>query len=369
MKRKTINLIVPMLLSENIACKNRMESFIKVLSDKYKINLITLSKKNEENKIKKLFENFNINYYFVINDNFYKNNFYKRAYKEIVFSKKLADLSKKTQADFVIATSPSMFIIPFLQFDKRKKVLDIRDLVWEYINNNLIKNILSFAMMHSLKKIEKIIVTNQYEKNTLKNYNPEIVYNGIDEEKFNILSSLSFKENKNFVVTYVGNIGLAQNVLTMVKAAKFLKDIDFNIVGDGVEFKKIQNFVNENRLKNVQLHGKKEWNEVLKIYQNSDVLWAQLGDSFRSAVPSKLYEYLSTGLPVVFGGSGEAVELLKDFENCYVHNPGDEQKLVKIIFDLKNKEYKKNEKNINKIRKNFIREKQALKLLNIMEDL
>ncbi len=369
MNMKKINLIVPILLPENIACKNRMESFIEVLSKRYQINLITLSKTDEEHKVKNLFKKYDLKYYFIFNDKYHKDYFYKRALKEIVFSYKLIKLSKTVEADFIIATSPSMFIIPFLQFDKRRKILDLRDLVWEYIGNKKIKNTLNVIMRFSLNKINKLIVTNQYERKVLENYRPEIIYNGISEDKFNKLSNIEFEKNDKFSITYVGNIGIAQNVGILIKAAQKLTDINFNIVGDGVEFEKINEYVKKHKLQNVLLYGRKEWNEILDIYKKSNVLWAQLDENFKSAVPSKLYEYLSTGLPVIFGGYGEAVNLLKNFENCFIHKPGDVDGLSKILLNIKEKNFSKSSYNIRKIRENYIREKQALKLLEILEDL
>ena len=170
-------------------------------------------------------------------------------------------------------------------------------------------------------------------------------------------------------ITYIGNIGIAQDVLTLVKVAKKLPEIKFNIIGDGVEFNKIKEYVNMNNLKNVNLTGKLSWNEILKYYQTSKILFAQLKENFAIAMPSKLYEYASTGLPIVYGGKGEAVKFIEKLENGYVFEPGNIEQCKNLINLILKRDIKLSLKNREFIKDNFIREKNAGKLLKILEGL
>ena len=52
--------------------------------------------------------------------------------------------------------------------------------------------------------------------------------------------------------------------------------------------------------------------DLFEIYTDSDILYAQLKKEFEGAVPSKLYEYLSTGKFIIYGGLGEALNLLEN---------------------------------------------------------
>ena len=77
--------------------------------------------------------------------------------------------------------------------------------------------------------------------------------------------------------------------------------MQLNIVGSGTDFKNVQSEVYKLSASNVFLHGRLPWKDVIQWYEKSDVLYAQLTKQYHTAMPSKLYEYLSTGLPIVYG--------------------------------------------------------------------
>jgi glycosyltransferase involved in cell wall biosynthesis len=219
-------------------------------------------------------------------------------------------------------------------------------------------------MLSSLKRYKKIIVTNNYEREYFKEFLPIVIFNGIEKFKYEKIVNLDYKLKNE--VTYIGNIGIAQDVMTLVKVAENLPQIKFNIVGDGVEFNKIKDYIEENNLENINLTGKLNWKDILKYYQNSKILFAQLKENFFTAVPSKLYEYASTGLPIVYGGKGEAIKFVERLENSYVFSPGNVVECKNLISNILKKEVKISFKNREFIQENFIREKNALKLLNIL---
>ena len=78
---------------------------------------------------------------------------------------------------------------------------------------------------------------------------------------------------------------------------------------------------------------------VLEIYKNTDILYAQLSKEFSSAIPSKLYEYLASGKCIIYGGYGEALKKLKDFENVFFVKPDKVDDLVISIKKLFKKIY------------------------------
>jgi glycosyltransferase involved in cell wall biosynthesis len=359
---KCINIIFSNFYGEINAANNRLNSFIKVLlSNNYKVNLISnsLHQQGVEN-----YENLTI--YYIKQEQFNKKNFFKRAYQEILISYKLIKFAKQLESDYTFITIPSMFLLPFGK-NLKNNIIDIRDIQWEYLNNKLIRNFLKNIMLKSLKNYEKIIVTNDYEMEYFKSYLPIIIYNGIEKSKYDKIINLDYKLKNE--VTYIGNIGIAQDVLTLVKVAEKLPKIKFNIIGDGAEFNNIKDYVNKNRLKNVNLTGKLNWEEILKYYQNSKILFAQLKENFAMAMPSKLYEYASTGLPIVYGGKGEAVKFVKKLENGYIFEPGNVEKCKSFIRTILEKKVEISFKNRELVKHKFIREKNVRNLLTILEEL
>ena len=357
---KTINLILPNDISEISAAKNRILSYINVLKDKYNINLITFSKD-------KNIQIDGVNIYLIDYIKVEKNNFFKRVFDEIKLSYKLVSLSNKIKSDYTFLTIPSMFLLPVGLLVKTKKIVDIRDIQWEYLNNKFIKQIFKIIMLNSLKFYNKITVTNEYEEKYLKKYNPILISNGISHSQFEKLQNLNIKPNE-FRVTYIGNIGIAQDLMILCKVAKKLPDIKFKLIGDGAEFEKLQKYIKDNNIQNIEMPGKIGWEEIKKEYEQSSVLFAKLDKNFAMAMPSKLYEYASTGLSIVYIGNGQAKEFVEKLENSYVVEDN-EEKLSEVLKKLQTKGFEISKNNINFIKDNYIRENQTKQILNILEEL
>jgi len=373
---KTINFLTSHFIPENTAATNRVTAYVKELEKFYKINVFALSEKGV-NQPKSLKFSDKTTVYYINQKEFNQKNFIKRAINEIRHLYKLIRTAKTKRCDLTIATTPYMFMIPLCAFlIKGKKIIDIRDLVWEYLGENSfftksIKSILRDIMILSIKKYNFIVVTNENEKKWIKSHIRENnilkISNGIEKKKYEILSSLNLYQNKKFSVTYIGNIGIAQNLKILVECAKELSEIDFNIIGKGAEYDELKNYAKTNDIGNINFLGKKSWDEILYFYENSSVLYAQLDEKFKTAMPSKLYEYASTGLPVIYGGVGTAVGFVKNLENAKAVRPNNKDELKEAILFFKAKERFCSDKNQDFIRKNYIREEEAKKIIKIAE--
>jgi glycosyltransferase involved in cell wall biosynthesis len=86
-------------------------------------------------------------------------------------------------------------------------------------------------------------------------------------------------------------------------------------------------------------------------------------------MPSKLYEYASTGLPILYGGIGEAVKFVDRLENAISVLPNRPELVKEAIMTMKEEKYEISEKNRQIVKENFIREKQSAKLVDVIEKL
>ena len=262
-----------------------------------------------------------------------------------------------------------MFMIPLVALRVRgEKILDIRDMVWEYLSESsffgrFIKTSLTKLMSMSIKAYDKIIVTNEYEYTLLnKKYSIEDIYiipNGISEENYNQLITINRKESNDFTVTYIGNLGLAQNLMTLIMASEELPHIKFVIIGDGVESIQLKEYVEEKALKNVKFTGKLAWDELSLYYENSSILYAQLDKKFVSAMPSKLYEYATIALPIVYGGVGQAKLFIDTLDNAVCIEPNNKDILVETINEIQKNTITISKRNQKLIASKFLREKVA----------
>ncbi len=376
---KVVNFLTSHFLPENTAGTNRVLAYVKELEKNYKVNVITLTERGKFQKSEKVKFSDNIDVYYVNQKEYNTEKFFSRALWEIVFIKKLVDRAKRIESDITIATSPFMFMIPVLAlFGTDKKIIDIRDLTWEYIEENskfksLIKSAITKLMDRSLRSYDYVLVTNDYEKEWVLNNNSDInlakIANGIEQSRYEELSKITINKDIPFTITYTGNIAIGQNVQVLVDGAKDIPDVKVNIVGEGTSYKALKDYVKKNNIKNVEFFGKVSRDEIINFYQNSTVLYAQLNEQFKSAMPSKLYEYAATGLPILYGGVGEAVKFVDRLENAKSILPNRPELVKEAILELKEKDFEISQKNRQIVKDGFIRETQSAKIVDIVEQL
>lgn len=106
-----------------------------------------------------------------------------------------------------------------------------------------------------------------------------------------------------FVVSYFGNMGICQDMETLLHAAKLLKDdprVRFLIVGHGGKTEAVQAFLAEHNLRNVQLLGfltGKDFEQAVAV-SSCAVVSLEKG-LIGTCAPSKYYSYLQGGMPVL----------------------------------------------------------------------
>ncbi|AOE50145.1 glycosyltransferase [Kangiella sediminilitoris] len=296
--------------------------------------------------------------------------FIKRAYQEFVDAGRLLNTFKQSKIKTCVVTIPSMFLLFRLGIVKENTVyLDIRDLTWDYLSNTaltqrLFKFLARCIAKTKIRMVEGVAVTNnteyQYVRNILKVDKSKIsvVPNGVSRKQFTLLKEVKIAENNNIVVSYIGNIGIAQNLTVLIDAAEMLPNVSFMIVGDGNDRGRVESYCKSKGISNVTFTGRVTWDKTIAYYGETDILFAQLDEKFSGAMPSKLYEYLSTGKYVLYGGHGEAKEVLAKFENNTVIEPNNANEIVNAINIITRNSLNNSLSGKNKaiIKKCFIRE-------------
>lgn len=292
------------------------------------------------------------------------------AYK---LGRKVSSLSNK--ADVIIVTIPSMFIplFVFKKNDKSKLCLDVRDLTWEYlIGSSIIGTLLGRVVRNLLKLASKrfdlISVTNGEEKTYIKNsFETDnsrlvIVSNGVTEAQYSQLVTLPTDESNSSTstnITYIGNVGIAQTFKPLIKLAECKPHLIVNIIGSGARLDNIRRYISERKIGNINVPGRLEWRSVIDYYVQSDILFLSLDEGYSSAVPSKLYEYLLIGKPIIFLGNIDSKEQFDEFRGLYFC-PNNTDALHDIVEVLRQSGSMSQEDiyyNRQLVKANFIREK------------
>lgn len=239
-------------------------------------------------------------------------------------------LFKKYDRVFVFQVSPITSGIPALFVAKIKKIpsyIYIQDLwpetLYSIINikNEKIRNVLKIVCNKIYDGFDKLLIAS-------KGYENILVENGVCKEKliyfpqwaedFYECGQNIVKGNSDFIVTFAGNIGKAQSVDTIIKAANLAKDninIKWQIIGDGSEFDNIKELVKEYSLEEtVMLVGRKPASDMPKYYSESDALIVTLKneDILRVTLPAKVQSYMAAGKPILAAISGEGNKIIKE---------------------------------------------------------
>lgn len=325
---------------------------------------------------------------------------YVMHYSSFMFTSLLWGIFKTgSKIDYIIVTSPPLFaafsgwLLTWIK--KTKFVLDIRD-IWPdsavgtgHLNKSSpLYRIGKFLEYFIYRRADMITCVSEkmreYIVQGVKKDIPILVlYNGLskkflEDNQITVDTNIMFKDE--FVISYIGNIGHAQNLGLIIDVAERLKDKDikFNLIGEG----SIKNILIRKAmgagLKNVVFKDACSKKEAFECMIQSHALLIILKNcytAFNLTIPSKLFDYLWANKPILYGIEGEGKEILDSLPGNLYFNSSTPESLIKIVVDLKeNYNYYKTKaaKNRHFVLNNLTREKMARKLekyLDVLDEM
>ncbi|MDW7669902.1 MAG: glycosyltransferase family 4 protein, partial [Bacillota bacterium] len=163
----------------------------------------------------------------------------------------------------------------------------------------------------------------------------------------------SVSKSKKLIVSYFGNMGICQDLDTIVNSIRQFKDdyeVKFIFAGHGKKMDKLKTLVEEEKLDNVKifdfLHGQ-DFQDALNI---SDCFLVSLAEGLTGlCVPSKTYSYMMAGKPVIaiMGEESDIVRDLRENNAGYAMQVGETSKLVNAIKELRDDNSKRTMMGLN----------------------
>jgi len=164
----------------------------------------------------------------------------------------------------------------------------------------------------------------------------DVVYNWCDEQALtppDTGTALSdpFLLSGRFNVVYAGNIGALQALDAFLNAAALLAErlpqVQFVLVGDGVDVGHLQKLAAEKSLANVRFIPRQPARAMNDIFRFAEALFLHLKDDplSRAGIPQKTQAYLAAGRPIVAAIRGAAAAIIRRAESgivCEPENPG-----------------------------------------------
>jgi glycosyltransferase involved in cell wall biosynthesis len=173
-----------------------------------------------------------------------------------------------------------------------------------------------------------------------------VVRNGVDHNLFhpeepdeNIVWEFELKDK--FVISYIGTVGNAHGLDTLVSVAEMLSisdpDVLLLVIGDGAEKESVQRLAAEKWLRNLRLLPCQPRSRIPVFLAASHACLVLLkkSDVFKTVLPTKMMEYMSAGRPVISTVEGEAAELLTEANAGICVAPQDPEALWRAIRALR----------------------------------
>jgi len=262
--------------------------------------------------------------------------------------------------DVVFGTTPPIFqaVSAWLVAKLRQKpyLLEIRDLWPDFaIDMGILTNPLLITMSHWLeqtlyRKADHLLVNSPAYSDYLvsKGVPPEkisFIPNGVDSSMFDPEAKgkairRRFGLDGKFVVTYAGALGPANDIVTLLDAAKAVNnqdDIHFLVVGDGKDRASLEKKSEDMGLKNVTFVGARSKSEVPLLLSASDACIAILKNipTFKTTYPNKVFDYMAAGRPTILAIDGVIRRVIEESRGGIFVPPGDYLALADAVEELR----------------------------------
>lgn len=216
----------------------------------------------------------------------------------------------------------------------RKNIGSIRNDLWSEIRS------LGGSGVMSLLLPSKMVVNSSNAWNSTRHFitlpqRTLLIHNFVDTTQF---FPLRHSARNKFKVITVGTIWYSKRVDRVIEIAEIfskqgIKNVTFEIIGDGEDFGKIQNYALSKGLLNTLIYLKPRTDKIAEEYQQADAL---LLTSDFEGTPNVVLEALACGLPVVATCVGDVPELVINGITGFSHQPEDLAGMVGSIKYLYN---------------------------------
>lgn len=326
--------------------------------------------------------------------------FIKRIVDYISFSLMSSIVGLFFKYDVVIGTSPQFFTTIsayILSIIKNKPwVFELRDLWPESIKAvDGIPNYIPFGdkIISFFESIELFLynratlivsVTDSFknhligrgiDKNKIK-----IVKNGVDVSKYaprernkKLIDCLGL--NNKIIISYIGTHGMAHGLPFILDAINGLDHkYHFLFIGDGAVKQKLIEKSEKNKLSNITFLDFMPKDEIIKYLSITDIALINLkkNDTFKSVIPSKIFENACMEIPILLGVEGEAAHIIDSFnsgETFIPENHEDFIEKINLIYNNLKSDKDFYRQGLNSLAKEFNRENKAKQMIKYLEEL
>jgi glycosyltransferase involved in cell wall biosynthesis len=266
------------------------------------------------------------------------------------------------KVDLVIGTSPQFFTAVSAwgcsTFKRVPFVFELRDLWPESIKAvGAVKDSILIQLFEALeiflyRRAARIVsVTQSFKKNLVRRgidgSKIDVVTNGVDLKRFShrfknegLVNQLGLKDC--FVAGYIGTHGMAHSLETLLYAMVKLRDhscgkkIRLVLLGDGAQKQFLKDKANQLNLTNVIFIDTVSKDKVSDYWSilDTSIVHLKKTELFKTVIPSKLFECMGMGLPVLHGVEGESADIVEETNCGVLFEPENVDQLIEKLLYL-----------------------------------
>lgn len=263
--------------------------------------------------------------------------------------------------DVIVASSPQLLVGLsgwWLSFTRQIPfVFEVRDLWPESLvavgageENSLLHIALAKIARFLYERSSSIVVvTPAFKEHLIRRWDVppnkiSVIENGVETDLFKPASTSTSSAvrrdlgaESKFLVCYVGTMGMAHGLETLLDAAAILQSqnprVLFLLVGEGAEKARIQFLAVSRGLTNVKFLDQQPREKIPALISASDACLVLLKktDVFKTVIPTKMLEFMSCERPVIMAVEGQAKQIVEEAGADFTIEPENAASLVQAI--------------------------------------
>jgi glycosyltransferase involved in cell wall biosynthesis len=260
--------------------------------------------------------------------------------------------------DAVLVESPPLFLVPsgllIGRLARGRVIMNVSD-IWPDILvrmgvpvNGVQLKLLEFLERAAYRGADAVAVTNPGAARQIEARFPGVetalISNGVDTRIFApSMRSETWRcrmgaPSDELLVGYAGLHGLAQGLEVVLEAAELLvgEPVRFALIGDGPTKRALEEDARARSLTNITFLERVPKSEMPRVVASLDLALVPLRARLPGTMPSKIYEALACGVPVVVAKGCEGEILVDEFGVGWTYEPLDGSELAKAILDFVN---------------------------------
>lgn len=242
---------------------------------------------------------------------------------------------KRFKPDYIFTESPPLVLgmtgLLLARLTRARHIFNVSDL-WP-LSAYKLGAISDGRFYRSIVKMEKLIYRKSYactgQSQEIVDHikkeggkNVHLFRNGVTLQRFAGTQRRENTPGGRLKIVYAGLLGMAQGIAGICRHINFKQlGAEFHIYGEGSERKEIEVYIKAHNDTGIIYHGVAGRNDIPGILAQADVALIPLIKAIEGAVPSKLYEAMAAGLPVIFSGGGEGEQIINTYNTGWVCTP------------------------------------------------